>query len=103
MKKSINDIHLIIGFVLIFLVPIAQRIDDDFLAISKILAIGYWGLVTLIFFFNIIKESLRDYGAKKCLFSVWLFVSILFGAVGLYSIVMHGQDGWWFMQLWLVT
>ena len=101
MKKKIKDIHLIIGFGLLFLVPIAQRIDDDFGEISKYLAIGYWGIVALEFFIILTKNSLAEFGFKKCLFNLWLLLSILLGCVGLYAIIMNGlDDAPW--AVWLV-
>jgi hypothetical protein len=92
MKNKIHSIHFIVGFGLLFLVPIAQRIDYHFGEISKFLAIGYWGLVALGFFIILIKDSLAEYGLKRCLFNLWLFLSLLSGGVGLYTIIMEGLD-----------
>ena len=92
MKNKIHNIHLILGFGLLFLVPIAKRIDYDFGEISKFLAIGYWGLITLGFFIILMKDSLSEYGLKRCLFNLWLFLSLLSGGVGLYVIIMDGLD-----------
>ena len=92
MKNKINNIHLIIGFGLLFLVPIAQRIDYDFGEISKYLAVGYWGIVTFGFFIILIKDLLAEHGVKRCLFNLWLFLSLLSGVVGLYVIIMVGLD-----------
>lgn len=92
MKKNIEGIHLIIGFGLIFLVPIAQRIDNNLWNISKFLTVGYWGIVTLGFLIIMIKKLLKEYGFKKCLFNLWLLLSMLAGVVGLYGIVMNGLD-----------
>ncbi len=92
MKNKINNIHLIIGFGLLFLVPVAQRIDYDLGEISKFLAVGYWGIVALGFFIILIKDSFAECGIKRCLFNLWLFLSLLSGAVGLYAIIMVGLD-----------
>ncbi len=102
MKNKIINIHLIIGFGLLLLVPIAQRIHHDFGDISKALAVGYWGLVALVFFVFLIKDSLVEYGLKECFFNLWLYLSVLSGVVGLYGIIMAGLDDvpW---AMWLVV
>ena len=92
MKKNIKHIHFIIGFGLLFLVPITQRFDNDICLILKYLAIGYWGIVSFVFFIALVRDSIKEYGFKKCIFNLWLFLSIFAGIVGLCGIIMYGLD-----------
>jgi len=92
MKNKYESIHLIIGFGVLFLVPIAQKVDSDFFEISKYLAIGYWGIVGFYFLFTQAKDYIAEEGAKKLIFNLWLYSSLLIGGAGLYITIRYGLD-----------
>ncbi len=90
MKTKIETLHLIIGFGLILCVPIAEMIGNDVSKLIKITALVYWVLVAItlltIGIINIIKEK----KIKLFIFKSWLFLSMLAGLFGVYTIIMYG-------------
>jgi len=89
---KLETIHLIIGFGLLFLMPIAAKIDDNFYELSKYAVVGYWGIVALIFLISLIIDLIKEYGLRRCIYKSWVYVSVLSGVFGLYGIIAYGLD-----------
>ena len=89
---KLETIHLVIGFGLLFLVPIASKIDDGLYELSKYAAIGYWGIVALIFVMTLTRDLIAEHGFRRCIYKSWVYVSVLSGVFGLYGIIAYGLD-----------
>jgi hypothetical protein len=92
MNKKIENIHLIIGFSLLFLVPITARIDEELCQVVKYLALGYWGLISILFFIKLLDYCIKTSGLRNFLFNLWLFLSIIVGIAGVSGIIFYGLD-----------
>lgn len=92
MDKSNMIFFLVVGFGLLFMVPVAESVGENLGRIASFLVIGYWGTIGLSFFIFLLKNLFADYKVNTLLYNLWLFLSLMCVAIGILAIVDEGVD-----------
>ena len=82
--------YVLVGIGLLFLMPVAESVDQSLGRIASFLVIGYWGGMGLCFFLVLLKELIAEYEVGFMLYHLWLFISLMCVAVGILAIVDNG-------------
>jgi len=93
MDKNNLLFYLVVGFGLLFLIPVAESVGENLGRIATILVIGYWGTMGLSFFLFILKNLFAEYKVNTLLYNLWLFLSLISVAIGILAIVDDGING----------
>ena len=90
MDKNNLLFYLVVGFGILFLIPVADSVGENLGRIATILVIGYWGTMGLSFFLFILKNLFAEYKVNTLLYNLWLFLSLISVAIGILAIVDDG-------------
>jgi hypothetical protein len=92
MDKPIPALYLVLGFGLLFLIPVAESITENLGQIATFLVVGYWLMLAFFFLTILIKNFFSQFSIRNLLYNLWLFASLMCVAVGILAIIDDGAD-----------